>query len=173
MTIKIGLLAGEPSGDNLAAGLMSALRQQIGSAEQIEFVGVGGPAMIAQGLRSLAPFDSLAVNGFKEPLLRLPQLWRLYRQLAQTFKDEGIDVFIGIDFNVFNFLLERRLRKLGIASAHYVSPSVYAWRKGRTKKVAQCADLLFCFVPLRAAILCRSAATCGLCRAPASGSDRT
>ena len=147
MTIKIGLLAGEPSGDNLAAGLMSALRQQLGSAGPVEFVGVGGPAMIAQGLHSLAAFDALAVNGFKEPLLRLPELWRLYRRLAQTFKDEGVDAFIGIDFNVFNFLLEKRLRKMGIATAHYVSPSVYAWRKGRTKKVAQCADLLFCLYP--------------------------
>ena len=147
MTIKIGLLAGELSGDNLAAGLMAALRQQLGSAEQIEFIGVGGPAMIAQGLHSLAAFDALAVNGFKEPLLRFPELWRLYRRLAQTFKDEGVDAFIGIDFNVFNFLLEKRLRKMGIATAHYVSPSVYAWRKGRTKKVAQCADLLFCLYP--------------------------
>ena len=132
MTIKIGLLAGEPSGDNLAAGLMAALRQQLGSAEQIEVFGGGGPAMIAQGLHSLAAFDALAVNGFKEPLLRLPDLWRLYRRLAQTFKEEGVDAFIGIDFNVFNFLLEKRLRKMGIATAHYVSPSVYAWRKGRT-----------------------------------------
>ena len=111
MSIKIGLLAGEPSGDNLAAGLMNAMGEALGSGEKIEFVGVGGPAMMAQGLRSLAAFDSLAVNGFKEPLLRLPQLWRLYRQLAQTFKDEDIDAFVGIDFNVFNFLLEKRLRK--------------------------------------------------------------
>ena len=81
MSIKIGLLAGEPSGDNLAAGLMAALHDQA-PAETIKFIGVGGPAMIAQGLRTLAPFESLAVNGFKEPLLRLPQLWRLYRQLA-------------------------------------------------------------------------------------------
>ena len=147
MTIKIGLLAGEPSGDNLAAGLMDALREQLSAGEKIEFVGVGGPAMMARGLRSLAAFDSLAVNGFKEPLLRLPQLWRLYRQLAQIFKDEAIDAFVGIDFNVFNFLLEKRLRKSGIVTAHYVSPSVYAWRKGRTKKVAQCADLLFCLYP--------------------------
>ena len=71
MSIKIGLLAGEPSGDNLAAGLMAALHDQA-PTETIEFIGVGGPAMIAQGLRTLAPFESLAVNGFKEPLLRLP-----------------------------------------------------------------------------------------------------
>ena len=146
MSIKIGLLAGEPSGDNLAAGLMAALHDQA-PTENIEFIGVGGPAMIAQGLRTLAPFESLAVNGFKEPLLRLPQLWRLYRQLAQVMQTENVDLFVGVDFNVFNFLLEGRLRKAGIATAHYVSPSVYAWRRGRTKKVARCADLLFCLYP--------------------------
>ena len=147
MTIKIALLAGEPSGDNLAASLMAALRKQCEPDAQIEFVGDGGPAMVEQGLRSMAAFDTLAVNGFKDPLLRLPQLWRLYRRLAQLFKDEGVDAFVGIDFNVFNFLLEKRLRKFGIPTAHYVSPSVYAWRRGRTKKVAQCADLLFCLYP--------------------------
>ncbi|MEC8754955.1 MAG: lipid-A-disaccharide synthase [Pseudomonadota bacterium] len=146
MSIKIGLLAGEPSGDNLAAGLMAALHDQA-PAETIKFIGVGGPAMIAQGLRTLAPFESLAVNGFKEPLLRLPQLWRLYRQLAAVMQTENVDLFVGVDFNVFNFLLEGRLRKAGIATAHYVSPSVYAWRRGRTKKVARCADLLFCLYP--------------------------
>lgn len=146
MSIKIGLLAGEPSGDNLAAGLMVALRQQL-APRSVEFIGVGGPAMIAQGLRPLASFDVLAVNGFKEPLLRLPTLWRLYRSLATQMQAENIDLFVGIDFNVFNFLLESRLRKVGIATAHYVSPSVYAWRRGRTKKVARCADLLFCLYP--------------------------
>jgi lipid-A-disaccharide synthase len=146
MSIKIGLLAGEPSGDNLAAGLMAALREQL-QPELVEFIGVGGPGMAAQGLQSLAPFEALAVNGFKEPLLRLPQLWRLYRRLAQIMQAEKVDFFIGVDFNVFNFLLEGRLRKAGIATAHYVSPSVYAWRRGRTKKVARCADLLFCLYP--------------------------
>jgi lipid-A-disaccharide synthase len=123
MSIKIGLLAGEPSGDNLAAGLMAALREQL-QPELVEFIGVGGPGMAAQGLQSLAPFEALAVNGFKEPLLRLPQLWRLYRRLAQIMQAEKVDFFVGVDFNVFNFLLEARLRKAGIATAHYVSPSV-------------------------------------------------
>lgn len=146
MSIKIGLLAGEPSGDNLAAGLMAALRQQL-APQSVEFIGVGGPAMLAQGLRPLASFDVLAVNGFKEPLLRLPTLWRLYRSLATRMRAENVDLFVGVDFNVFNFLLESRLRKFGIATAHYVSPSVYAWRRGRTKKVARCANLLFCLYP--------------------------
>ena len=75
----------------------------------------------------------------------------LYRRLAATFIDRRIDAFVGIDFNVFNFILERRLKRRGIATAHYVSPSVYAWRRGRTKKVARCADKVFCLFPFEPA----------------------
>ena len=126
MTLTIGLVAGEASGDNLAAGLMAALKSHPAMSGGIRFLGVGGPAMIAQGLEPLASIDELSVNGFKEPILRLPQLWKLYRRLASTFQQENIDAFIGIDFNVFNFLLEGRLKDSGIPTAHYVSPSVYA-----------------------------------------------
>jgi lipid-A-disaccharide synthase len=148
--ITLGLLAGEASGDSLGAGLMMALKEQYGGT--IRFIGVGGPRMEAQGLECLADFDALSVNGFKEPILRLPALLGLYRSLARTFIDECIDAFVGIDFNVFNFLLEARLKRAGIATAHYVSPSVYAWRRGRTKKVARCADKVFCLFPFEPAL---------------------
>lgn len=147
MTLTIGLVAGEASGDNLAAGLMAAIKAHPAMSEGVRFIGVGGPAMLAQGLESLASIDELSVNGFKEPILRLPQLWKLYRRLAETFVHENVDAFIGIDFNVFNFLLEGRLKDKGIPSAHYVSPSVYAWRRGRTKRVARSADVIFCLFP--------------------------
>lgn len=144
-SITLGLLAGEASGDLLGAGMMEALKQQYPG--HIRFLGVGGPRMVAQGLECLADFDGLSVNGFKDPILRLPALLRLNRDLASAFVDAGVDAFVGIDFNVFNFLLERRLKRKGIATAHYVSPSVYAWRRGRTKKVARCADKIFCLFP--------------------------
>lgn len=147
--ITLGLLAGEASGDILGAGLMEALKERYDGT--IRFIGVGGPRMQAQGLECLADFDALSVNGFKEPLLRLPALIRLYRWLSKTFIAEGVDAFVGIDFNVFNFLLEGRLKRAGIATAHYVSPSVYAWRRGRTKKVARCADKVFCLFPFEPA----------------------
>jgi lipid-A-disaccharide synthase len=147
--ITLGLLAGEASGDILGAGLMKALKEQ--PAGTMRFIGVGGPLMQAQGLECVADFDSLSVNGFKEPVLRLPALIGLYRSLAKTFVEEGIDGFVGIDFNVFNFLLEGRLKRAGIPTAHYVSPSVYAWRRGRTKKVARCADKVFCLFPFEPA----------------------
>jgi lipid-A-disaccharide synthase len=147
MTLTIGLVAGEASGDNLAAGLMAALKSHPAMSDGVRFLGVGGPAMLAQGLEPLASIDELSVNGFKEPILRLPQLWKLYRRLGTTFEQENVDAFIGIDFNVFNFLLEGRLKDRGIPTAHYVSPSVYAWRRSRTKRVARSADVIFCLFP--------------------------
>jgi lipid-A-disaccharide synthase len=151
MSLTIGLLAGEASGDNLAAGMMAALKVHPLMPRDVRFIGVGGPGMIAQGLEPLASIEELSVNGFKEPILRFPALWKLYRKLAEIFTEEKIDAFVGIDFNVFNFLLERRLKENGIPTAHYVSPSVYAWRRGRTKRVARSVDSLFCLFPFEPA----------------------
>ncbi len=148
---KIGLLAGEASGDNLGAGLMAALRKQTDLKGQLHFMGVGGTRMLAQGLAPLADMDELAVNGFKDPILRLPKLIRLLRHLIRTFVDAKIDVFVGVDFNVFNFILEAALKKRGIKTVHYVSPSVYAWRAGRTKRVAKSADVVLCLYPFEPA----------------------
>ena len=145
--IRIGLLAGEPSGDMLGAGLMQSLKVQL-QPHAVHFVGMGGPLMQAEGLETLADFDALAVNGFREPLVRLPSLYKLYRRLAATFIERRIDAFVGIDFNVFNFILEGRLKRHGIATAHYVSPSVYAWRRGRTKKSGALCGQSLLFVPL-------------------------
>ncbi len=144
--LTIGLLAGEASGDNLGAGLMQALKARLHD-RAVTFVGMGGPGMRAQGLEPLADFSMLSINGFKEPVLRLPQLYRLYRSLANTMIARQVDVFVGIDFNVFNLLLEGRLKRAGVPTAHYVSPSVYAWRRGRTRKIARCADKILCLFP--------------------------
>ena len=147
MTLTLGLLAGEASGDNLGAGLMQALRHRLADEQDVRFVGVGGPRMQAQGLELMASMDELAVNGFREPILRLPQLIRLLRRLINEFSAAGLDGFIGVDFNVFNFLLEAALKRRGLKTVHYVSPSVYAWRAGRTRRVAKSADLLLCLYP--------------------------
>ena len=152
---KVGILAGEASGDRLGAGLMAALKSHIPSPvnpdPQMEFYGVGGPAMQAQGLQSLSAFEALSVNGFVDPLLKLPQLYKLLTSLERRLLELKIDVFIGVDFNVFNFMLEKRLKKKGVKTVHYVSPSVYAWRTGRTKKIAASADLLLCLFPFEPA----------------------
>ena len=146
----VGLLAGEPSGDLLGAGLMTALRAMLPDRE-VRFLGVGGARMQAAGLNCLADFETLSMNGFREPIMRLPELYRMYRELSKTFVEARVDAFVGIDFNVFNFLLEARLKRQGIPTAHYVSPSVYAWRRGRTKKVSRSADKLFCLFPFEPA----------------------
>ncbi len=142
--MKIGILAGEPSGDNLGAGLMAELARL---HPDISFLGVGGPRMIAQGLEPLYAMDRLSVNGFVDPLRRLPELLRMLFGLREQMVNAEVDAFIGVDFNVFNLLLERRLKKRGVPTVHYVSPSVYAWRRGRAKRLGRSTDLLLALYP--------------------------
>jgi lipid-A-disaccharide synthase len=144
----IGILAGEPSGDRLGAGLMRAMRQR---RSDVRFVGIGGPLMLAEGLECLVPMERLAVNGFVEPVKRLPDLVRILRMLLDRYRREPPAAFIGVDFNVFNFLLERLLKGRGVRTAHYVSPSVYAWRRGRVRRIARSTDLLLTLYPFEPA----------------------
>ena len=147
--MKIGIVAGEASGDILGGRLMAAIRAKVPAAE---FVGVGGEAMLAEGLQAVAPLEALSVNGFKDPLLRSPSLLALLRRLRRRFVAEAMDVVVGVDFNVFNFLLERGVRKRGIPTAHYVSPAVYAWRPGRIKRIAKAADVVLALYPFEPAL---------------------
>ena len=142
--LKIGIVAGEVSGDILGGRLMAAIRTR---EANVEFSGVGGEAMLAQGLNALAPLQALAVNGFKDPLLRLPSLLRLLTRLRRHFVAEEVDAVVGVDFNVFNLLLERGVKKRGIPTAHYVSPSVYFWRQGRIKSIRRAADVVLALFP--------------------------
>lgn len=148
MTATIGIVAGEASGDLLGAGLMQALH---GRFDGLRFVGIGGPAMRAQGLESLAAMERLAVNGFSDPLVKLPGILRILMMLRRRFLADPPDVFIGIDFNVFNLFLERMLKRRGLPTVHYVSPSVYAWRRGRVKRIGRCADRVLALFPFEEA----------------------
>lgn len=121
---------------------MAAISERI---SEVEFVGVGGQTMIAHGLRSLASIDNFAVNGFVDPLLRIGSLYRLLRRLIRELS--SMDVVVGVDFNVFNLFLERGIRKRGIPTAHYVSPSVYAWRRGRVKRIGNAVDVIMTLFP--------------------------
>jgi len=142
--LRIGIVAGEASGDQLGIALMLALRKRYPGAV---FEGVGGSLMIAEGFDSLFPMDALSVFGLVEPLKHLPQLLRIRRGLKQHFLNHPPDVFIGIDSPDFNIGLELSLRKKGIKTAHYVSPSVWAWRQGRVKKIARAVDLMLTLFP--------------------------
>ena len=142
--MKLGLLAGEASGDILGASLVSELHQR---HPDLSLSGIGGPLLIEQGLASLYPMDRLAVMGLVEPLKRLPELLRIRADVFQQQSEWRPDCFIGIDSPDFNLTLERRLRQQGQTCAHLVSPSVWAWRPNRIKAIAQSVDLMLCLLP--------------------------
>ncbi len=142
--LTIALLAGELSGDNLGAPLMRAIRRL---HPDVRFVGVGGPAMIAAGLVCWTDIEALSVNGFVEPLKRLPSLLKILLSTTDAIVKLQVDCFVGIDFNFFNGLLEGRLKKRGIKTVHYVSPSVWAWRKGRINNIKKNVDLMLTLYP--------------------------
>jgi len=142
--MRIALVAGEASGDLLGAGLIRAIRARIPEAQ---FEGVAGPAMIDAGCRRLEDAEALAVMGLIEPLRHVPRLLRLRRSLARRWVKSPPDVFVGIDAPDFNFGLEKKLRRAGIRTAHYVSPTVWAWREGRIKTVGEAADRVLCILP--------------------------
>ncbi|WP_018014767.1 lipid-A-disaccharide synthase [Teredinibacter turnerae] len=144
---RVGIVVGEASGDTLGAGLMRSLKAQF---PDCEFEGVGGPKMIAEGFNSLYKLDRLAVMGLIDPLKRLPELLRMRKGLREHFIANPPDIFIGIDAPDFNLTLEQRLREAGITTAHYVSPSVWAWRQKRVFKVAQAVDLMLTLFPFEA-----------------------
>ncbi len=146
--MKIGILAGEASGDLLGAKLIRALRER---NADLQIEGIGGPAMEAAGCHSLFDMERLAVMGFVEPLFRLPDLISLRHDLHQHFLKSPPDVFIGIDAPDFNLGLEVKLRKAGIPVIHYVSPSVWAWRRYRVKKIARAVNLMLTLLPFEAA----------------------
>ncbi len=142
--LRIGVVAGEASGDILGARVLSCLRSRY---DEVVVEGIGGPLMQAQGLDSLFPMERLAVMGFVEPLKRLPELLRIRSTLFRHFRDNPPDVFLGIDSPDFNLHLEHKLRREGVATAHLVSPSVWAWRQGRIRKIKRAVDLMLCLFP--------------------------
>lgn len=145
--LRVGILAGESSGDILGAALMQALRRH---RPEVEFTGIGGPLMEMEGLQSRAPMERLAVMGLVEPLKRLPELLRIRRDLITHFTAARPDVFIGIDSPDFNLGVERKLREQGIRTVHYVSPSVWAWRQSRIRNIGAAADLVLALFPFEA-----------------------
>jgi lipid-A-disaccharide synthase len=144
------MVAGEKSGDLLGAGLIREIRVRIPDAE---FFGVGGEAMIAEGFETLADMQLLSVMGLIEPLKRLPALIALRKRLFSHFVAQRPALFVGIDAPDFNLGLEQKLKDAGIKTCHYVCPSVWAWRRGRVKKIARSVDHVLCLLPFEKSFL--------------------
>ncbi|NOX43174.1 MAG: lipid-A-disaccharide synthase [Gammaproteobacteria bacterium] len=142
--MRIGIVAGEASGDLLGAGLIQAIKKIQPDAR---FEGIGGPKMIAQGCESFFPMERLSVMGLIEPLSRFRELLNIRKQIIQRFKNDPPDLFIGIDAPDFNFGVERKLKQANIKTVHYVSPSIWAWREYRVKKMMQSMDLMLVLFP--------------------------
>lgn len=142
--MRIGIVAGEASGDLLGAGLVEAIRARHPDAE---FRGIPGPLMRAAGVEAVFDADELSVMGLFEVLGRLPRLIKVRRDLIADMKTWLPDVFVGIDSPDFNLPVERRLRDAGLRTVHYVSPTVWAWRPGRVKVVGRAAHAVLCLFP--------------------------
>ncbi len=143
-TVTIGIVAGEASGDALAAILIRAVRERIPGAR---FVGIAGPKMQAEGCEAWFPLEALSVRGFAEVVTRLPELVSIRRALLRRLVVERVPVFVGVDAPDFNLGLERRLKRAGVRTLHFVSPSVWAWRRERVAKIGRAVDRMLALFP--------------------------
>lgn len=141
---KIAIVAGEASGDLLGYHLIQALQAE---RSDLTFIGIAGPKMIGLGAQSLFPMERLSVRGYVEVLKHLYGLLKLRKQLFQQLLDEKPDVFIGVDAPDFNFWLEKKFKAKGIPAIHYVSPSIWAWRKGRIRHIKRAVTHMLALFP--------------------------
>src|SRR5438552_525513 len=142
--VRVGMVAGEASGDLLAAHLIAALKAR---RPGIEFAGIGGPRMAAEGFESHFPMEKLSVRGYAEALRHYREIMRIRRSLAKGMLRERPDLFIGVDSSDFNLGLERELKDAGIPAIHYVSPAVWAWRRWRVRRIARSVSRILVMFP--------------------------
>lgn len=150
--LRIAIVAGEKSGDILAANLIQTLSHRLqASGYQVSFEGVCGPLMREQHCKTLFDMEELAVMGLVEVLGRLPRLLSIRKQLKQRWLANPPDIMIGVDAPDFNLTLEKKLKQAGIKTVHYVSPSIWAWRQKRVFKVKAAVDLVLALLPFEKA----------------------
>ena len=142
--LRIGIIAGESSGDQLGAALITAMRAKV---PDVQFFGMAGPKMIAAGCEAWAASEEIAVMGLAEVLPHLPRLLRLRSSLVARFRTARPDVFVGIDSPAFNLWIAKKLRSAECKTVQYVAPQVWAWRQGRVRKIGRACDLVLCLLP--------------------------
>src|SRR5258706_8076512 len=142
--LRVGMVAGEASGDLLACHLIQALKAR---RPGIEFAGIGGPKMMGEGFTSHVPMDKLSVRGYAEALRHYREIMGIRRKLAKGMLADRPDLFIGVDSSDFNLNLERELKEAGIKTFHFVSPAVWAWRRWRVRRVARSVDRILVMFP--------------------------
>jgi len=146
---SVGIVAGEASGDLLGSLLIKSLREQ---HDELDFQGIAGAKMQAQGARSLFPMETLSVRGYVEALSSLNKILAIRRRLAGHLLKQRPKLFIGIDAPDFNLALETRLKRAGIPTVHFISPSIWAWRKERIHKIRKAVSHMLLIFPFEAAI---------------------
>lgn len=152
MTLHIGMVAGEPSGDLLAARVMAGLQSGAIATTDVRFDGIGGPAMRTQGLDCRHDMAALTVFGYVDALKRLPGLLRTYHDVKSHWLEHRPDVFVGIDAPDFNLRLEHQLKQAGVPTVHFVGPSIWAWRYSRIHKIRESVSHMLVLFPFETAI---------------------
>lgn len=153
MALRIAMVAGEASGDLLASHLIRALRQHVPDAE---FYGIGGPKMQAEGFDARWPSERLAVHGYVDALKRYRELSGIRKKLLEDIRRERPAAVIGVDAPDFNLWLEGQVKRAGIPSIHFVSPSIWAWRGGRIKMISRSVSRMLCLFPFETPIYDRA-----------------
>ncbi|SIT42464.1 tetraacyldisaccharide-1-P synthase [Paraburkholderia piptadeniae] len=152
--LRLALVAGEPSGDLLAASLLDGLAARLPQGTQ--YFGIGGPRMTAKGFDAHFPMEKLSVRGYVEALKHIPEILGIRNELKRQLLAEPPSAFIGVDAPDFNFGLEHALRDAGIPTIHFVCPSIWAWRGGRIKKIVKAVDHMLCVFPFEKVLLEKS-----------------
>ncbi|HEY1608578.1 MAG TPA: lipid-A-disaccharide synthase [Paraburkholderia sp.] len=150
-TLRIAMVAGEPSGDLLASSLLAGLTGRLSDTTQ--YYGIGGPRMMAAGFDAHWPMEKLTVRGYVEALRHIPEILGIRNELKRQLLADPPDAFVGVDAPDFNFGLEQPLRDAGIPTIHFVCPSIWAWRGGRIKKIVKSVDHMLCVFPFEIEML--------------------